>query len=105
MNIPLFIELTPSQFQLSVDVLFQPIEPSTDVGNWINLYLYVKVDGGTQFCETNEFTVIVPVCSFGTIVQTPSGIVAVGQLTTSSITLSTSQTPSPACLGFAFTVN
>ena len=48
---------------------------STDIKNWD--YLYGEVSGGGQLCATTDFTVIVPVCSYGTIVQTPSGTVAV----------------------------
>ena len=80
-----------------------PKVTNDDAGTWSSLYVEVSGGGGT--CETNEFTVIVPDCSFGTIVQTPSGTVNVGQMSTVPITISTSQAPSLACAGAVFIVD
>ena len=97
---PAFITLSTLVGGMNVQVNLDPID-NTIWGTWGTLY--VEASGGGLTCVTNDFTVIVPEpCIYGNFVKTPSGPVAVGQLATTSIIISTSQTPSASCEGAVF---
>ena len=84
---PAFITLSTLVGGMNVQVNLDPID-NTIWGTWGTLY--VEASGGGLTCVTNDFTVIVPTCSFGTKVQIPSGTVALSQLTTATISFTTS---------------